>query len=337
MLSFVSGSLTFYCLFYIYFHSRYLKENESLGTAGGLFFFRQQILPHNVTHFFLLHADTCCTFPLEDMYHFHQKHGKAATMLGVRVPSSQAVNYGCYVADEKTHKMLHYAEKPESYISDTINAGIYLFGRQVLNTTIRRTPSKNDLFSFPEARDKNTMNLSMEYDVLPTLVADGMAYVLEYKEFWGTMKSAGSAAYCNEQYLRYYSKSKPELLTKGPNLIGPVIIDPTAIIDPSAKIGPNVFIGPKTVVGAGVRISNSIILSNVTIKSHACILYAILSDECVVGQWTRLEGLATPEPKRDRICVFGRAIVVDPEIIIRNCIVMPHKHLEQSCFDEILL
>lgn len=307
-----------------------------MGTAGGLFNFRQQILPHGVTHFFLLHADTVCSFPLEDMLTFHQKHGKTATMLGVKVASNISQNYGCYVAEPSTHKMLHYAEKPESYISDTINAGVYLFSRQVLQATIRRTPSKNDLFAFPEAREDK---LSMEYDVLPSLVADEVAYVLEYKEFWGTMKSAGSAAYCNEQYLRYYSKTKPELLTKGPNIVGPVIIDPSAQISPTAKIGPNVFIGPKAVIGAGVRISNSIVLANVNIKDHACILHSILSEDCVVGQWTRLEGLPTPSPdgKRDRICVFGRAITVSPEIIIHNCIVMPYKTLEQSCFDEILL
>lgn len=258
-------------------------------------------------------------------------------MLGVRVPEKVAMNYGCYVADEKTSRMLHYAEKPESYISDTINAGVYLFGRQVLSATIRRTPSKNDLFAFPESRDSNTSKLSMEYDVLPTLVADGVAYVLEYKEFWGTMKSAGSAAYCNQQYLNYYAKSKPELLTKGSNITGAVIIDPSAKVDPSAKIGPNVFIGPNSVVGAGVRVSNSIVLSNVQIKEHACVLHSILSDDCVIGQWTRLEGLPTPEGNRDRICVFGRAITVSPEIIIRNCIVMPYKSLDNSCFDEILL
>lgn len=272
---------------------------------------------------------------------FHFKHGKLATMLGVRVPSSQALNYGCYVADDKTHKMLHYAEKPESHISDTINAGIYLFGRQVLNATIKRTPSKNDLFSFPEPRDASPLKLSMEYDVLPTLVADGVAYALEYNDFWGTCKSAGSAAFCNEQYLRYYEKSAKHLLTAKDKVSyevrGAVMVDPTAVIDRTALIGPNVYVGPKVVVGPGVRISNSIVLSGSSIKDHACILYSILSEDCVVGQWTRVEGLPTPEPKRDRICVFGCNVVVDPEIIIRNCIVMPHKRLEQSCFDEILL
>lgn len=314
-----------------------MQENAALGTAGGLFHFRQQILPSNVTHFFLLHADTVCTFPLEDMLKFHKSHGKLATMLGVRVSEKVAMNYGCYVADEKTSRMLHYAEKPESYISDTINAGVYLFGRQALSATITRTPSKNDLFAFHDARDANPGKLSMEYDVLPTLVADGVAYVLEYKEFWGTMKSAGSAAYCNEQYLRYYAKSKPELLTTGPNITGAVIIDPSAKVDPTAKIGPNVFIGPDAVIDAGVRVSNSIILSNVHIKEHACVLHSIVSVDCIIGQWARIEGLPTPDGNRDRIAVFGRAVTVSPEIVIRSCIVMPFKVLDNSCMDEILL
>src|SRR5689334_20641128 len=53
---------------------RYLQENEALGTAGGLFEFRQQILPEGVTHFFVLHADTCCTFPLQELLTFHLGH-----------------------------------------------------------------------------------------------------------------------------------------------------------------------------------------------------------------------------------------------------------------------
>lgn len=276
------------------------------------------------------------------MVAFHKKHGKIATMLGVRVPSNIAMRYGCYVADEKTNKMLHYAEKPGSFVSDTINAGVYFFSRGAVMSTIRRTPSKNDLFAFADAREAGASGtLSMEYDVLPALCAEGAAYALEYKEFWGTLKSAGSAVYCNEQYLKYYAKSQPELLTKGPNIVGPVIIDPTAQIDPTAKIGPNVFIGPKTIISAGVRVSNSIVLSNVQIKENACVLQSILSDDCIIGQWTRLEGLPTPDPnnakKTDRICVFGRAVTVSPEIVVHNCIVMPFKSLDNSCFDEILL
>lgn len=50
-------------------------------------------------------------------------------------------------------------------------------------------------------------------------------------------------------------------LSDGPNIIGNVLIHPSAQVDPSAVIGPDVVIGKDCKVGAGSRISNSTILS----------------------------------------------------------------------------
>ena len=36
-------------------------------------------------------------------------------------------NYGCLVKDENTHELLHYTEKPETFVSDLINSGTILF------------------------------------------------------------------------------------------------------------------------------------------------------------------------------------------------------------------
>ena len=44
-----------------------------------------------------------------------------------KISSEAACNYGCIVSDPLTHEVLHYVEKPSSYISSTINCGVYLF------------------------------------------------------------------------------------------------------------------------------------------------------------------------------------------------------------------
>jgi len=144
-------------------------------------------------------------------------------------------------------------------------------------------------------------------------------------------------------------------------------VDPLAIVHPTAKIGPNVYIGPNSVIGKGVRIANSIVQANVQVKDHACILYSIVScdiavlfslivpvdsrvlarNDCFVGQWTRLEGI--PEAvaatigghdarhKRMGITIFGDGVTANPEIVVRNCIVMSHKNISSSTSNEILL
>ena len=44
--------------------------------------------------------------------------------------------------------------------------------------------------------------------------------------------------------LNSYAKHNPDLLRRGRNIIGNVLIDETAVIDENAVIGPNVIIGP---------------------------------------------------------------------------------------------
>lgn len=51
---------------------RYLQEYSALGTAGGMYHFRDQILTGNPDLFFVMNADVCGDFPLQEMLEFHQ-------------------------------------------------------------------------------------------------------------------------------------------------------------------------------------------------------------------------------------------------------------------------
>ena len=55
--------------------------------------------------------------------------------------------------------------------------------------------------------------------------------------------------------------SKYQELSEGNNIIGNVIIHPSAQVDPGAVLGPDVVIGKDCKIGGGARISNSTILS----------------------------------------------------------------------------
>jgi mannose-1-phosphate guanylyltransferase len=41
----------------------------------------------------------------------------------MQVPRESATKYGCIVTNPQTSQALHYVEKPQEYISDTINGG----------------------------------------------------------------------------------------------------------------------------------------------------------------------------------------------------------------------
>jgi len=66
---------------------RYLQEYSALGTAGGMYHFRDQILTGNPDLFFVMNADVCGDFPLQEMLEFHQSVDTSPhfTMLGTEV------------------------------------------------------------------------------------------------------------------------------------------------------------------------------------------------------------------------------------------------------------
>ncbi|KAG0224941.1 Proteasome subunit alpha type-2, partial [Mortierella sp. GBA43] len=193
--------------------------------------------------------------------------------------------------------------------------------------------------------------LRLEQDLLRPLAQARKLFVYETKDFWRQIKTAGSAVPVNGLYLQQLLSTNPEKLAKstpgGPEIEGAVYIHPTAQIDPKAKLGPNVSIGPNVFVGQGARIRDSIILDNVDIKQNACILYAIIGWNSKVGCWSRVEGTlpaahnSTAVTKNglkvQSVTILGKEVVVKDEIIIRNCVVLPHKELKQSCENEIVM
>lgn len=66
---------------------RYLQEFAALGTGGGIYHFRDQILSGGPSAFFLMNADVCSEFPLQEMLRFHQQCGTShsGVILGTTV------------------------------------------------------------------------------------------------------------------------------------------------------------------------------------------------------------------------------------------------------------
>ena len=99
---------------------RYLREFQSLGSAGCLFHFRDQILAHGTTSFYVLNADICCSFPLDRLNNLHNEHQQVGTILSMRMDRKFVHKYGCIVPSTgaaNKHQVMHFVEKPESFIS----------------------------------------------------------------------------------------------------------------------------------------------------------------------------------------------------------------------------
>uniref|UniRef100_A0A667Z917 GDP-mannose pyrophosphorylase Aa n=1 Tax=Myripristis murdjan TaxID=586833 RepID=A0A667Z917_9TELE len=315
---------------------RYLQEYAALGTGGGIYHFRDQIVSGSPEAFFVLNADVCSEFPLPEMLSFQKEHGEpnSFVILGTTANRKQSMNYGCIVENEETSEVMHYVEKPSTFVSD------------IINCVGGPPPVRGDA-------------IRLEQDIFTALAGQGKLYVYKTLSFWSQIKSAGSAIYASRLYLNQYHKTHPERLASnkegGPKISGNVYIHPTANIDPTAVLGPNVSIGTGVTIGAGVRVRESIILHGATLQDHSCVLNCIVGWDSTIGKWARVEGTPSdPNPNdpyakidsetlfRDgkltpSITILGCNVTIPSEVIILNSIVLPHKDLNRSFKNQIIL
>ncbi|XP_010947137.1 mannose-1-phosphate guanyltransferase alpha isoform X3 [Camelus dromedarius] len=295
---------------------RYLQEFAPLGTGGGLYHFRDQILAGGPEAFFVLNADVCSDFPLSAMLDAHRHQPHPFLLLGTTANRTQSLNYGCIVENPQTHEVLHYVEKPSTFVSDIINCGIYLFSPEALKPL-------GDVFQ----RNQQDGQLSALY---------------------------ASRLYLS-QYQITHPERLAKHTPGGPRIRGNVYIHPTAKVAPSAVLGPNVSIGEGVTVGEGVRLRESIVLHGATLQEHTCVLHSIVGWGSTVGRWARVEGTPNdPNPNDPRahmdseslfkdgkllpaITILGCRVRIPAEVLILNSIVLPHKELSRSFTNQIIL
>ena len=204
--------------------------------------------------------------------------------------------------------------------------------------------------------------IHLERDILPKLARSGtfFAYQLSQDNKWCQVKNGGSAIYANRLYLRQWRRKYPERLAVNgdglPEIVGDVSIHPGAQIHPSAVLGPNVYIGNGVAIGAGARVKESIILERAGLKEHCCVLHSIIGWDCIVGAWSRVEGYPSdPDPNdplalvasdslfneegrlNPSITILGEGVSVLGELMVLNSIVLPHKEINYSFKNQIIL
>ncbi|XP_076304579.1 GDP-mannose pyrophosphorylase A isoform X3 [Tachypleus tridentatus] len=313
---------------------RYLQEYTALGTAGGIYHFRDQIRSGDPEAFFVINGDVCGDFPLSHMVDFHSTLPKInlITVMGTEATRQQSMCYGCIVENKDTHEIMHYVEKPSTFVSTIINCGVYLFSLEVFQLLAAIFKQKHQEFYCGEDYFLDNSNkdcIHLEQEILAPLAGTGQMFVFQTSRWWSQVKTAGSAIYANRHYLELYHQTHPDWLAENdkdkPVIIGDVFIHPTALVHPTATLGPNVSVGKGVSIGEGVRIRESIILGNATIQDHTLVLHSIVGWNSVVGCWSRVEGTpCDPNPnkpfaKMENVPLFNSNGRLNPSITILVC------------------
>nr|VDC88791.1 unnamed protein product [Brassica rapa] len=349
---------------------RYLREDKPHGSAGGLYHFRNLIMEDNPSHIFLLNCDVCCSFPLPEMLEAHRKYGGIGTLLVIKVSPESASQFGELVADPVTNELLHYTEKPETFVSDRINCGVYVFTPEIF-TAIRDVSSqRNDTATLRRVSSYEALQpatripadfVRLDQDILSPLAGKKQLYTYETMDFWEQIKSPGMSLRCSELYLSQFRLTSPHMLasgdgTKSAIVIGDVYIHPSAKVHPTAKIGPNVSISANARVGPGVRLISCIILDDVEIMENAVVTNAIIGWKSSIGRWSRVQACFSPllilfmfvftllitqaegvYNSKLGVTILGDSVAVEDEVVVTSSIVLPNKTLNVSVQDEIIL
>lgn len=290
------------------------NEPEPLGTAGPLAL-AKSVLASNDEPFFVLNSDVICDFPFKEMVKFHCNHGKEGTIVVTKV--DEPSKYGVVMYEEGTGKIHSFVEKPQEFVSNKINAGMYIFKPSVLDR-IQLRPT------------------SIEKEVFPYMAEAGELHCMQLKGFWmdvGQPKDFLTGMCLYLEFLRQSQKSKEcknssqkkqtSSLTKladGPCIVGDVIVDQSAKIGNNCRIGPNVTVGPNVIIEDGVCVKRSTILEGARISSHSWLDSCIVGWKCHVGRWVRMEN----------VTVLGEDVIVKDELYLNGVKVLPHKSIGAS-------
>jgi mannose-1-phosphate guanylyltransferase len=203
--------------------------------------------------------------------------------------------YGVVVFDEISGEIEKFVEKPKVYVSNKINAGVYMFNNEILDrievsilfVDSDRVPHSSLLIYIfdPIIQIRPT---SIENEIFPEMAADRQLYALELSGFWMDVGQPKDFLTGSGLYLTSIRHKTGSGLAQGSGIVGNVLIDSTAVIGKDCRIGPNVVIGPGVVVEEGVCLRNSTLLQNCRVKSHSWIDSCIIGWRCTVGKWVSI-------------------------------------------------
>jgi len=280
----------------------YSQESEPLGTAGPLALARDQL--NDGEPFFVLNSDVICVFPFKEMLEFHKKHGKEGTIMVTKV--EEPSKYGVVVAGDDG-KITEFVEKPQIYVGNKINAGLYIFNPSILNR-IEVKPT------------------SIEKEIFPKMAAESQLYCMVLPGFWMDIGQPKDFLAGTKLYLTNLEETKSSDLHHGEGIIGPVLIDPSAKVG-KAIIGPNVVIGPNCIIDDGARLKNTVLLEGVTVGANTWIANSIIGWKSRIGKWVRIQNVS----------VLGQDVHVQDELFVNGGVVLPHKDIGNSVWEPAII
>jgi mannose-1-phosphate guanylyltransferase len=235
---------------------KYALESEPLGTGGAIRNAAELILSEISENepIVVFNGDVLSRHDLAAQIDLHQSSSAAATLHLVSVEDARP--YGCVPFDE-SGRVTDFLEKMENPITNTINAGCYVFSPQVIKEI------------------ELGKVVSVEREVFPELLKRGRVV----------------QAFVDNSY--WLDMGTPKALLKGSqDYVGTreFIVGENSKISSSAKISSASAIGNNVTIGANVEISASIIRDGVTIAEGCKLENVFIEANTTIPEKTQASG-----------------------------------------------
>ena len=245
----------------------YVVEEEALGTGGAIRNVYEKLRNETVMVF---NGDVLGDTDLLAVLGTHQDKNADLTMHLVRVQDPRA--FGC-VPTDADGKVLDFLEKTEDPPTDQINAGIYVFRRELIA-------------EIPAGRV-----VSVEREVFPKFLEDGRRFYGHVdSSYWRDMGRPDDFVHGSSDLVRGIASSP---LLDGRT--GEALVDDSAGVAAGVLLLGGTAVGRGSEVGAGARIDGSVIFDGVTIEPGARVKDSIIASGVRIGANARIENCVIGE------------------------------------------
>ena len=233
----------------------YVTETEPLGTGGGI----RNVLPKlRGDHAMVFNGDVLGGTDLGAILDTHRNRDADVTLHLVRVGDPRA--FGC-VPTDADGRVTAFLEKTQDPPTDQINAGCYVFKREIIE-------------QIPEGRP-----VSVEREVFPNLLAEGKRVFGHVDtSYWRDMGTPEDFVRGSADLVRGIAPS-PAL--EGPR--GESLVHPGAGVAPGAVLIGGTVVGRGAEVGAGARLDGAILFDGAVVEAGAVVERSILGFGVRVG------------------------------------------------------
>jgi mannose-1-phosphate guanylyltransferase len=248
----------------------YVVEAEPLGTGGGIRNVAGRLRGDTVVVF---NGDVLSGLDLRAITADHRRTSADVTLHLTKV--SDPRQFGCVPTDE-SGRVLAFLEKDPNPTTDQINAGTYVFRRELIE-------------AIPTGRP-----VSVERETFPGLLAAG-AQVQAFVDtsYWRDLGRPADFVTGSADLVRGLAPS-PAL----PGPPGESLVLAGASVDPGAVLAGGTTVGAGCVVGPGAVVDGSVLLDGASVAAGAVVRRSVVGRDAVIGPDAVLEDAVVADRAR---------------------------------------